>query len=192
MSAGARGTLGSGFLCFDSLGGWDGRRTHVGAPFAKRRLGLGWRGWSESGPRAGDLLDRRIDTSLDWWRSLHGDGLLAILGVSLSQRECRRTYLAGRGAKLLHELINSHDGSRGWGTGRRGKVLAWAVDLDMTSRVVVLALDSPIGADVGLASVMSSDLTGGKRHLGDDARQRRFARRDSRSVARRVGCFSEL
>jgi len=62
----------------------------------------------------------------------------------------------------------------------------------MTSRVVVLALDSPIGADVGLASVVSSDLTGGKGHLGDDARQRRFARRDSRSVARRVGCFPEL
>jgi len=87
VSAGARGTLGSGLLCFDSLGRWDGRRTHVGAPFAKRRLGLGWRGWSESGPRAGGLLDRRIDTSLDWWRSLHGDGLLAILGVSLYLKE---------------------------------------------------------------------------------------------------------
>jgi len=71
-------------------------------------------------------------------------------------------------------------------------VLAWAVDLNMTSWVVVLALDSPVGADVGLASVVGSDLTGGKRHPGDDARQRRFAGGDSRSVARRVGCLSEL
>jgi hypothetical protein len=192
VSAGTRGTLGSGLLRVDSFGGWDRRRAHVGAPFAKRRLGLGRRGRSESDSRVGSRLDGRIDTSLDWWRSLDGDGLLAILGVSLLQRDCRSTYLAGRRAKLLHELINSHDGSRGWGIGRRGKVLARTIDLDMTSWVVIFALDSPIGADIGLAGMVGSDLTGGKRHSGNDARQRRFARRDSRSVARRVGCLSEL
>jgi hypothetical protein len=40
VSAGTRGTLGSGLLRVDSLGGWDRGRAHVGAPFAKRRLGL--------------------------------------------------------------------------------------------------------------------------------------------------------
>jgi hypothetical protein len=83
VSAGTRGTLGSGLLRVDSLGGWDRRRAHVCAPFAKRMLGLESRGRSESDPRVGHRLDGRIDTSLDWWRSLDGDGLLAILGVSL-------------------------------------------------------------------------------------------------------------
>jgi len=113
VSAGTRSTLGSCLLRVDSLGGWDRRRTHVGAPFSKRRLGLGRSGWSESSPRVGDRLDGRIDTSLDWRRSLDSDGLLAVLGVSLIQSKYRSTYLAGRRAKLLHELINSHDGSRG-------------------------------------------------------------------------------
>ena len=79
------------------------------------------------------------------------------------------THLAGRGAELLHKLINGHDGSRGWGISRGCKVLAGAFDLDVTSGIVILALDSPIGADVGLASLMGCDLTGGERHPGDDA-----------------------
>jgi len=83
VSAGTRGTLGSDLLCVDSFGGWDRRRAHVGAPFAKRRFGLGWCGWSQSNLRVGYRLDWRLDTSLDWRRSLDGDALLAVLGVSL-------------------------------------------------------------------------------------------------------------
>jgi hypothetical protein len=83
----------------------------------------------------------------------------------------KRTHLAGWRAKLLHELINSHDGSRGRGLGRKSKLLAGAIDFDMTSGVVVLALDSPVGANIGFASVVGSDLTGRKRHPGNDARQ---------------------
>ena len=48
-------------------------------------------------------------------------------------------------------------------------MLAGAFDLDVTSGIVILALDSPVGADIGLAGVVGSDLTGGKGHPGDDA-----------------------
>jgi len=91
----------------------------------------------------------------------------------MSLIESGEAYLAGRRTELLHELINSHYRSRR-ALGRKGKLLAGTVDLDVTAGVVVLALDSPVGADIGLASVIGSDLARSKRHLRYDTRQGRI------------------
>ena len=102
------------------------------------------------------------------------------------------TYLSRRATKLFHELVNSHDGSWGWGLGGNSVLLAGTVDFDMASRIVVLALDSPVGTDVGLAGVMCGNLTRGKRHPRYEARQGRIVGRDSGAGARRIGYLSEL
>lgn len=171
-STSARSALGSDFLRFGSLGGGNRRRAHVGAPLAKRRLGFGWCGGSESGLGVGDRLDRRLDGSIDRWRGLDSNRLLIVLGISSCRKRCEWTCLVRGRAKLLHKFIDSHNGSRRWRVARDSKLLAWTIDFDVTSRVVVLALDSPVGADIGLASVLSSDLTGSERRPRDDARQR--------------------
>jgi hypothetical protein len=112
--------------------------------------------------------------------------------VDATFKRVKRTHLAGWGAKLLHEFVNRHDGSRGGGLDRESELLARAIDFDMTSGVVVLALDSPIGANIGFASVVGSDLTGRKRHPGDDARQGWIVGGYSGAGAGRDGYLSKL
>jgi len=78
---GARCTFGSGLLRVDSFSGRYRGWTHVGAPFAKGRLGFRRGGGSESALVLRDRLGRRFDSKVGL-RCLDCDGFCRVLGIS--------------------------------------------------------------------------------------------------------------